>query len=327
MNLRRRPETLLEAAEVARLATRAAPAIASGTLQAGEQNLGNYCRAPLSEGGCAAVAERELVTTMLALQGGMLKLAQDPAQHKFPMVALGQLGERGLLHRDICSPRNEKRGPFTLLPMAGVPAYPVLWSHTAARERCLVVEPDTRGEPRPGWENEAATAWQTATQLHFTLDFRINSQSLAACLTPERALGGRAWPNFRLWQTEWEKLVVLWANSTFGLLTYWWRGTRQHQGRAVLTISELPDLLVPDPRLLPEGSAVKAEAIFRDFQAQAFLPANEAWRDRTRQALDRAVLVDLWELPEEILDPLATLRHRWCCEPSVHGGKGTAPLA
>ena len=57
------------------------------------------------------------------------------------------------------------------------------------------------------------------------------------------------------------------------------------------------------------------------------LPANEAWRDEARQALDRAVLIDLLELPEEVLKPLALLRRQWCAEPSVHGGKGTAPVA
>ena len=47
-------------------------------------------------------------------------------------------------------------------------------------------------------------------------------------------------------------------------------------------------------------------------------------RPGTRQALDRTVLVDLWQLPEGMLEPLAALRWQWCSEPSVHGGKGTA---
>lgn len=54
-------------------------------------------------------------------------------------------------------------------------------------------------------------------------------------------------------------------------------------------------------------------------------PANEAYHDETRQALDRAILVDLLGLPETILEPLRVLREQWCSEPTVHGGKSTRP--
>ena len=54
------------------------------------------------------------------------------------------------------------------------------------------------------------------------------------------------------------------------------------------------------------------------------LPANEAWRDVARQDLDRAVLIDLLGLSEDLLEPLNLLRRQWCAEPSVHGGKSTA---
>ena len=59
-----------------------------------------------------------------------------------------------------------------------------------------------------------------------------------------------------------------------------------------------------------------AETIFDELNRLDFLPANEAYRDNTRKLLD---------LPESILEPLDLLRLKWCSEPSVHGGKGTAP--
>ena len=68
-----------------------------------------------------------------------------------------------------------------------------------------------------------------------------------------------------------------------------------------------------------------AESIFEEIQQLNFLPANEAYRDDTRQLLDRRVLIDLLNLPESIIEPLELLRLKWCSEPSVHGGKGTAP--
>ena len=188
----------------------------------------------------------------------------------------------------------------------------------------MVLEPDCQGEVRVGCDDRAAVAWQSATRLHFNRDFRLNSQSLAACLTPELALGGRAWPNFRLEQPIWDKFVCLWANSSLGLMSFWWAGSRQQQGRAVLTISGLPNLMVLDPRAISSSKLEQATDIFGQFRSVPFLPANEAYRDASRMELDRAVLIDLLELPEDVLAPLENLQRQWCNEPSVHGGKSTS---
>ena len=200
----------------------------------------------------------------------------------------------------------------------------MLWSHNAKRERSLVVPPDSEGEVRPGCDSRAIEVWNTtASRLHFNLDFQINSQSLTACLTPTKAIGGTAWPNFIPEQDEWILPLVLWSNTTLGLLAFWWIGTRQQQGRARLTITQLPRLTVLDPRHLSKEQIAQAEAIFERFKEAEFRPANEAYRDDTRKALDRAVLVDLLRLPEVVLGPLSILRDQWCAEPTVHGGKST----
>ena len=85
-------------------------------------------------------------------------------------------------------------------------------------------------------------------RLHLTLDFQLNSQPLAACLTRVPTIGGRAWPSFQLHDPRWEELVTLWSNSTLGMMRFWWTGSRQQQGRSVLTISALPSLHTVDPR-------------------------------------------------------------------------------
>ena len=215
-----------------------------------------------------------------------------------------------------------------MVPLAsdGAAAYPALWRHDAGRETRLVVEPDSEGRPRAGCDERAEDLWgRTASRLHFSLDFRLNSQPLAACLTPGPAIGGRAWPNFRLSETDWEPAVLLWSNTTLGLLCSWWHGTRQQQGRVIMTITTLPDLPVIDPRELTADQLRRAGGIFEAFRDRTLLPANEAWRDETRQALDRAFLVDCLDLPDAVLDPLDILRRQWCAEPSVHGGKATRP--
>ena len=117
----------------------------------------------------------------------------------------------------------------------------------------------------------------------------------------------------------------MWGNSTLGLIAFWWIGTRQQQGRAILTISKIPELALLDVRQLSVKQLGRADELFRAFAERELLPANEAYCDKVRQELDRAMLIDLLGLPEEILEPLDLLRRQWCAEPSMHGGKKTRP--
>ena len=145
---------------------------------------------------------------------------------------------------------------------------------------------------------------------------------MAACLTPMKSLGGRAWPNFALRELHWEYAAALWANSTLGLIAFWFRGTRQHRGRACLTIKTLPALPMLDLELLDAAPIEMARATFEEFAARDFLAAHRAAEDGTRRELDKAVLVDILGLDDGVLDSLDVLRVHWCAEPSVHGGKG-----
>jgi len=222
----------------------------------------------------------------------------------------------------------QPRGPFKkkLLNKGEIPTYPMLWSHDAKHETSFMVEIDSCGRPRIDCEERAQAAWEnTATRLHFNRDFRLNSQPLAACMTIEPSIGGTAWPNFLCENREWERTLVLWANTTLGLIAFWWMGTRQQQGRARLPISLLPTLLTLDVRKLSSDQLSKADEVFESFVDQRFRPANEAWDDTVRQDLDRSVLIDLLELPVRIMEPLDLLRKQWCAEPTVHGGKNTRP--
>ena len=208
-----------------------------------------------------------------------------------------------------------------------VPTYPLLWAHSADRERQFVVQADSCGDPRPGDETRAAERWnRTASRLHANLDFQLNSQSLGMCLTPEKCLGGRAWPNIVPRDERYEIPLLLWCNSTLGLLMHWWKGTRQQMGRSNMTITAIPDLPVLDPRTLTDQQLDHCRAIFDNLQNREFLPANEAWHDETRKALDRDLLfgvTSLLQLDLGLQEGLDLLRQQWCAEPSVHGGKRT----
>ena len=317
VNLARRPPSIAAAVEAARAAA-AVPGSELGCLGAGEEEVGCYIRASIDDGGCAGVRELDVASAALGLAEGELRLPRTE-QIDLPLTTLGALGERGLYHLDVFGP---DRGPFYLEPAPEYRAsYPALSRHDAERERRLVVAPDAQGRINNGQREKALKVWRTATRLHFNLDFRLNSQSLAACLTPEAALGGVAWPNFSLREEAWEPAAALWSNTTLGLISFWWRGTRQHGGRARLTIKTLPSLSMLDFEELSAAQIEQAEAVFGEFAARDFLPAHQACRDETRRDLDQAVLIGLLGLDEEVLEPLAVLREQWCSEPSVHGGK------
>ena len=336
LNLHNRPGSILEAVAIARSARalqQSDDASRSGRIPlTANDDGGSFVRAHLRNGGAAGIRNRSIADTMLDLPEGLLRLPRRSDGHRLGIAGLGEIGDAGLYHLDIRGGPQRKggppRGPFDILQLddADVPLYPTLWGHDAKRERRLIVEPDRRAEARPGSGKRAVAVWQKhATKLHFNLDFRINSQPLAACLTPEKTLGGRAWPNFKLHDESWETPVLLWSNTTLGLMSFWWLGARQQQGRAILTLSTLPTLAVLDPRRLTDAQYAAAASLFADFRDRDFLPANEAYCDETREALDRAVLVDLLGLPDDAMEPLDLLRRQWCAEPTVHGGKSTRP--
>ncbi len=320
INLARRPPSVVSAVEAARAAARI-PETDSGWFTVGGEEMGCFIRATVDEGGCAGVREPDVAAAALDLSAGRLRLPRSE-RIDLPLTTLDALGERGMYHLDISGP---DRGPFFLqkLPAGRRASYPVLSHHDAERERRMVVAPDTQGRIRQGQDDKALSVWRTtATRLHFNLDFRLNSQSMAACLTPEKSIGGVAWPNFVLREEAWEPVAALWANTTLGLISFWWKGTRQHGGRVRLTIKTLPSLPMLDLASLSAPQVSQAGAVFEEFSHRDFLPAHQAHQDGTRRALDEAVLVDLLGLDGEVMEHLEVLREQWCEEPSVHGGKG-----
>ena len=150
----------------------------------------------IHETGAAGVHDPLLSRFMARQCQGRLALPRTDRELPVPMTKLDSIADRGVVHRDINGA--DARGAFDIEahPGTGLPEFPALWSHAAEAERCLEVRPDTQGIVRCGMREQAVRTWErTASLLHSTLDFRLNSQSLAMCVTPEETLGGTAWPN------------------------------------------------------------------------------------------------------------------------------------
>ena len=316
-NLATRPASLLEAAVKARNARDRA------------------VQGDVLDGGPAGVRSPSVIEAARGLEAGRFRLPRQTQDIRVPVVHLGTVADRGLVDRDINGDftgrdrTGRARGPFVVRAICAgeVPTWPMLWAHSATRERRFVVQPDTCGDPRPNDDARAAERWKaTASRLHSNRDFQLNSQSLAMCLTPEKCLGGRAWPNVIPHNPRFEVPLLLWANSTLGLILFWWHGTRQQQGRASITVTNLPRLPVLDPRTLNDHQVDLCHEIFEDFKDKSLLPANEAYHDKTRISLDRNLLfgiTSVLQLDPSLEEDLELLRKQWCAEPSVHGGKAT----
>ena len=299
--------------------------------KAGQQSV----QGDILDAGAAGVRSASVIEAARALEAGDLRLPRSAAAVKLPVVTLGTVAERGLVDRDINGDFTSRdrtglaRGPFVVRAVrpGEVPTYPMLWAHAADRERRFVVQSDSCGDPRPNDEARAIERWSAAaSRLHANRDFQLNSQSLAMCVTPEKCLGGRAWPNVIPHDPRHEIPLLLWANTTLGLILFWWHGTRQQQGRACITVTKLPGHPVLDPRTLTKGQVDHCRAIFDAFKEKPLLPANEAYRDETRKALDHELLfgvTSVLQLDPVLEEGLDLLRKQWCAEPSVHGGKGT----
>ena len=306
-----------------------------GDIEIGDEDAGSSIMSPIGVGGGILSEElAEECSQLFAENIGRIFVPQLEDTVDLGLCRLGELGEGGIDPQDLTGTQiigSNPRGPFDKKPIGRSRTnYPMLWGHNHEVERQLIVLPDTRGVVRAGMKEKAGRLRQTASHLHFNRDFQVNSQSLTACLTEEPSIGGNAWPSFKLHaenETEenmkWVHPVLLWANTTLGLASFWFAGTRQQLGRSRLRPQALGSLVVLDPRLLDHGQLEYAEAIFSSFKTSEFLPANEAYRDKTRLELDKEVMTQLLKIDSKILEWLDVFRDLWCREASVHGGKST----
>ena len=253
-----------------------------------------------------------------------------------PICLISAIGKVGPVHWDINgnNAAGGIRGPFAVEPLSGrtAPTYPILWSHDANRERCMEFEADCEGLLRPGRASEedkfarekAERIWGISSHCHFNRDFRFNSQSSAMQFTPGKTIGGRAWPSIKLEKEDLEKVLVLWANSSLGILLHWWYANKQQAGRGSIGVSALGSLPVLDVTKLSKSKLSKAVAIFDDLKHQELRPINEINRDPVRHELDARLCTEVLGLPTELSapeGPLALLRQKLALEPSIHGGK------
>lgn len=165
-----------------------------------------------------AFAQAELVRAFYALHQGKLYVPSYGFCGDLPLCDLGQLAELGPDPRDVYD-------GFELADDQTV--YPALWGHEADRFTTLNQRPNRYLEPlvhpRPRRHLRRATdLWSKAGRLLIAQRPRINTKHVTAVRVSEKVLADVWWPVVLNatdgTQEEAEKILVLWLNSTPGLI-------------------------------------------------------------------------------------------------------------
>lgn len=257
--------------------------------------------------------------TARTLTQSQLWLPGQPAALDLPIAHLGSIGKMGLVDRDITGPT--PRGPFTKIVPSPTATYPALWNHNARMETRIVCEPDSQLQVRAGMEAKAALVWSTAGRSHLNREYTFGAQPLCVAFTEQDSIGGTAWPNVNFDDKRFDYAFAIWANSTLGLLCYWWHSSHQQSSKARMTIRSADLLPVLDFRALTDTQLATAETIFNEFRDKELQPAGLADADANRALLDRRILCDLLGFDASIYTAVRRLAAKWCAESSVHGGK------
>ena len=334
VNLAERPGSKLEAQETAKAIKKTIAALT----KAGTHSDAVVGHKPVATVRLERVSRSEKWTTVRVANTGLVQVAEEMARGKLllpqrrspvpvPMTRMGRIGRVGPLHRDIASgPQEPGRGPFTKHTGANSGTeWPFLWNRDSKNQQSMEVSPDSHGIIKPGEEDEAEEIWQRASHLHISNELRFNSSPTCAVFTQRYSVGGRSWPNFLMKTPEIEKAGCVWFNGTLGLISYWINSNRSQSGRGGTTVRAIPDIPVLDFSKLSGNQVQTAAQIYDDLCQKPLLPANEAYRDKTRQELDRRLLTEVLGLDESAVEQLAVLRNQWCREPTVVGTKATGP--
>lgn len=315
--------------------------VGGSILQFGNDRIGQALDAPLPTSGSwniSRIADLTLAQTAYQISNEgciwLPTMGKTDSIH-IPTTIIEAIGKIGPYHADISGKTSKGgvRGPFDSFPVTkGASTYPILWAHEADRERTLLFDEDREGIPLYGRTPEEQTiidqklsnVWSTASYCHFNRDFRFNSQSTGMQLTPRKTIGGRAWLSIKLATIEQEKTLVLWANTSLGLLLHWWHSNKQQSGRGSIgkqALQTLPTLNIPALTKTQIDEAVK---IFDEMSNKELLPMHEIDKDPVRKDLDEQFARKVLGLPENILTeggPLELLRLKLSREPSVRGNK------
>ena len=301
VNLWRNPATVFEALGVAHVLTSgSAPDVElnQGALEVevGGGKLGEAVSVPwssLRQGlwmWPCAFAQSELLRAVHCLMGGRLYLPGVGARRHLTLCALGDLGRLGPDRRDI---HDGFQNVETVTP------FPAFWGHDASTVTTIAQTPNAYLSPlsQPKKEREIVRPlrrvedlWPLAGRIVIAERLRLNTQRLAAMRLAEKALSNVWWP-FACHEDseELEKALVLWLNSTLGLLVL--LAHREETEGAWVDFKKpvLKDLPVLDVRALGDKQREALAQAYDGLSGKALLPFPQMHSDPVRREIDEVI--------------------------------------
>jgi hypothetical protein len=121
-----------------------------------------------------------------------------------------------------------------------------------------------------------------------------------------------------------EKALVLWANTSLGMLLRWWHSNRQQSGRGSIGKTALGNMPTMDVTALKPRSLERAAKLFDQIGRKPMLALNEIERDPVRRELDEQFGCEVLRFPRDLFAPggsMELLRLKLAKEPSIRGSK------
>lgn len=196
-----------------------------------------------------------------------------------------------------------------------VTAYPMVEGHDTERRRWLAAEPDAYlaplAQPRPGRRLKRLDhLWPKAARLLVAERLRLDTARVVA-MWSEREVLSNVWWEVGVEDVRQEKALVLWLNSSLGLLTVLAQRTTTEGGWVAMKKADLEELPVLDTRALSDEQLEDLASLFDELAEAEFARLPDMADCYARSRLDEG-LSRILGLPN-----LQTLRQLLATEPVV----------
>ena len=303
----------------------------SDVINEGGRAIGNWTRVASPKSGfpwfAVGMLNHHLATATAELMEGRLYSPNDRKAWNFSLgfTTLDRVVNVGPTHHLIGHIRGagEEIGAFTFDEIAPdkLPTYPSLWSADSKAQQSILTEPTHDGTLA---DSDADPMLAQRSDLFISRTLRMTSQALAAARSDKPVMGGRAWTALLSDDDGVKAALSIWLNSTLALMLRTAYAQTTQQGRATMQIKALGGFPVPnfaDSGKPAQQARVIAQSRFGKLSSMRLEPVSFAFRDKNRHQIDEAALDMLGLLQnQEAVRAVASLRERWCREPSVHGG-------
>ena len=336
VNLWRRPSSANEASAVTRrllnapesMHTLDGPPVGATDLILGSEKWGEMVDAPIGSDSWHGARCRSAVLAQYALciaRGELWNRYGSSLAARVPIATLDEVAGLSSYHLQI-------KGTHGVFDIAdgwdAAVRYPALRRVDSPGQRTVDTTPNARLSPKPGVD--FAKVWDTASQLHVKCDIRFTSQRIAAARTDMVALGVRSWYSLQLRdiprqsRRQAEAALLLWMNSSLGLLCHANHSNPSQLGRGQSPVTLLRTMPTLDVRQLSEWQLTAAAKLYEDMRQTELKPFYKCAVDPARIDLDNRLMTEVLGLGNDAAESVQAIREILAREPSIHGGKNPA---